>query len=126
LGHFTTAHRENDPARPKANEETSGFRPEERAELDRWFGLGWHDTFRLFEQGPDHYTWWSSRFGVRAKNIGWRIDLIVASHGAKPFLREAAIHPTVAGSDHCPISVTVDPAIVGTPAAAKPRRKARA
>ena len=126
MGDFNTAHREIDLARPKANEDTSGFRPEERAELDRWFGAGWIDTFREFEQGPGHYTWWSSRFGVRQKNIGWRIDLVVASHGAKPFLKEAAIHHKVKGSDHCPISVTLDPAIVGTVVVAAPVAQASA
>ena len=117
MGDFNTAHREIDLARPKENKETSGFRPEERAELDRWHRTGWVDTFRLFHEGPGHYSWWSARFGVREKNIGWRLDLILASGGAKPFVREALIHPDVRGSDHCPVSVTLDPRIVGARAA---------
>jgi exodeoxyribonuclease-3 len=113
MGDFNTAHLPIDLARPKQNEKTSGFRPEEREELDRWLQNGWTDTFRVYEQGEGHYSWWSQRQGVREKNIGWRIDMILASPGAMEHLRGAAIHPEVMGSDHCPISVDVDPAICG-------------
>ncbi|MCB9477447.1 MAG: exodeoxyribonuclease III [Deltaproteobacteria bacterium] len=108
MGDYNTAHREIDIARPKANVKNSGFRPEEREEMDRILALGWTDTFRHFEKGPDHYTWWSQRFGVREKNIGWRIDYIMASPGAMKFVKGAAIHPMVMCSDHCPISVRLD------------------
>ena len=112
MGDFNTAHRDIDLARPKQNRETSGFRPEEREEFDRWLREGWVDTFRHFEDGPGQYTWWSQRRGVRAKNIGWRIDYVLASPGAMPFLRRAEIHSEVQGSDHCPISVDLDPHIL--------------
>jgi exodeoxyribonuclease-3 len=114
MGDFNTAHREIDLARPKSNHKTSGFLPIERDELDRWLMNGWTDTFRHFHAGPDHYTWWSQRFGVRAKNIGWRIDYLLASPGAMPFLKSAKIHPDVQGSDHCPISATFDGGILAT------------
>ncbi|MFQ5697904.1 MAG: exodeoxyribonuclease III [Myxococcota bacterium] len=113
LGDFNTAHREIDLARPRQNEKTSGFRPEERAELDRWIRAGWIDSFRAFESGPGHYTWWSQRFGVREKNIGWRIDYVLASPAAMKFVTDAFIHPDTPGSDHCPIGVDLDPAIFG-------------
>jgi len=113
MGDFNTAHREIDLARPKANEKTSGFLPEERAELDRWIQAGYVDTFRAFQSGPGHYSWWSQRFGVRAKNIGWRIDYVLASPAAVKYVRNAFIHPHVTGSDHCPIGVDVDDAILG-------------
>lgn len=113
MGDLNTAHREIDLARPKTNKETSGFLPEERAELDRWVDAGWVDTFRQFESGPDHYSWWSQRFGVRAKNIGWRIDYVLASPAAMKFVRGGFICPDVTGSDHCPVGVDVDPAIFG-------------
>jgi exodeoxyribonuclease-3 len=112
MGDLNTAHREIDLARPRQNVATSGFRPEERAELDRWQRAGWVDTFRHFEPGPGHYSWWSQRFGVREKNIGWRIDYVLASPGAMPHLRAAFIHGHVLGSDHCPVGVDVDDAIV--------------
>ena len=112
MGDFNTAHREIDLARPRDNHGTSGFLPEERAELDRWIGRGYHDTFRRFEPGPGHYSWWCQRGGCRQRNIGWRIDYVLACDAALPFVRAAAIHPTVLGSDHCPVSVTVDPEIL--------------
>ena len=111
MGDFNTAHEEIDIARPKENRETSGFTAIERKEMSRWLAKGWVDTFRHFEKGAGHYTWWSQRFGVREKNIGWRIDYVLASPAAMEFVRGAAIHPEIKGSDHCPISVDVDDAI---------------
>ncbi|MGE0713402.1 MAG: exodeoxyribonuclease III [Planctomycetota bacterium] len=110
MGDFNTAHRELDLARPRQNQRTSGFLPEEREELDRWLRAGWTDTFRREQPAGGHYTWWSQRGGCRERNVGWRIDYALASPGVLPFLRDAAIHPEVLGSDHCPISVSLDPA----------------
>jgi exodeoxyribonuclease III len=113
MGDFNTAHREIDLARPKQNTGTSGFLPEERAEIERWLAAGWVDAFRRFEPGGGHYTWWSQRFGVRAKNVGWRIDYVLASPAAMRFVTDAFIQPDVTGSDHCPVGVDVDPGIFG-------------
>lgn len=114
MGDFNTAPEPIDLARPKQNTKTSGFLPEERAELGRWRKAGWVDSFRHHHPGPGHYTWWSQRFGVREKNIGWRIDLALVSPGALPHLKKASIHPEVLGSDHCPIGVEFDRAILRT------------
>jgi exodeoxyribonuclease-3 len=111
MGDFNTAHREIDLARPKENVATSGFTPEEREELDRWMRAGWVDTFRRVQPGPGHYSWWSQRFGVRARNVGWRIDYVLASPNVLPFLRDAYMRPDVLGSDHCPVGVDLDDAI---------------
>lgn len=112
MGDFNTAHQEIDLARPKDNHKTSGFRPEERAELDRWIDAGWVDTFRAFEADGGHYTWWSQRVGVRERNVGWRIDYIFASPGAMPFVKKAFVCPEIMGSDHCPIGVDLDETIL--------------
>jgi len=114
MGDFNTAHEEIDLARPRQNVENSGFMPIERRAFGRWLRAGWVDTFRHFEKATGHYTWWSQRIGVRDKNIGWRIDYVLASPAAMRFVRHAAIHPEVRGSDHCPVSVDVDAAIFGT------------
>ena len=98
-----------DLARPKENEKTSGFRPEEREALQLWLRAGWTDAFRqLHPEASGAYSWWSQRPGVRAKNIGWRIDLALVSPAALPWLVGAAVHPEVLGSDHCPISIELD------------------
>lgn len=113
MGDFNTAHKAIDLARPTENRETSGFLPEECAEIDRWLAHGWVDTFRRFEKGGGHYSWWSQRFGVRARNVGWRLDYVLASPGAMKFVRGAFHQSHVMGSDHCPVGVDVDPAIFG-------------
>lgn len=113
LGDFNTAHREIDLARPGPNAGTSGFTPIEREALDSWITGGWVDSFRRFEGGPGHYTWWSQRFGVREKNIGWRIDLALATPGCAQHLVHAWHEPHVMGSDHCPIGVAFAPEVVG-------------
>ncbi len=111
MGDFNTAHREIDLARPKQNVMNSGFLPEERAEIDAWIDAGWIDTFRRFETGPGHYSWWSQRVGSRERNIGWRIDYVLASPAAMKFVTGAFIRARVRGSDHCPVGVDLDPAI---------------
>ena len=111
MGDFNTAHNEIDLARPKANVENSGFRPEERAEMQRWVDAGWTDTFRHFHTEGDHYSWWSQRQGARQRNVGWRIDYVLACPSAMRYVRKAFILPEVSGSDHCPVGVDVDAVI---------------
>ncbi len=114
MGDFNTAPHPIDLARPAANRATSGFTDEERAELIRWHDAGWLDTFRHFHPDrADVYSWWSQRFGVRERNVGWRIDHILASPGAQPFLRAAEVYVDVHGSDHCPVGVDIDRAVFG-------------
>ena len=115
VGDFNTAHREIDLARPRENVGTSGFLPIERAALDAWLTGGWVDTFRRFESGPGHYSWWSQRQGARARNVGWRIDYVLASRAAMRWVCGAFIAPAVSGSDHCPVGVDLDPSVVGRP-----------
>ena len=112
MGDINTAHQDIDLARPKQNQKTSGFLPQERAALTGLLDSGWVDTFRHFEKGAGHYSWWSQRAGVREKNVGWRIDLMLASPAAMPFINSAVIEHKVKGSDHCPVGVDVDDAIL--------------
>ena len=108
LGDYNTAHEEIDLARPKTNNKTSGFLPEERAELSRWLDSGWVDTFRKrHAREPGHYTWWRQWGGARENNVGWRIDYVLASPSANRLVTDAFIWPDVTGSDHCPVGVDV-------------------
>ena len=111
MGDFNTAHAEIDLARPRQNADNSGFLPEEREELSRWLRAGYVDSFRHYQAAPGHYSWWSQRSGARQRNIGWRIDYVMVSKAALPFLRGAFIHPKATGSDHVPVGVDMDPAI---------------
>ena len=109
IGDYNTAHEAIDLARPKTNEKTSGFLPEERAEFSRWIAAGWVDTFRAKHPGEEgHYTWWRQWGGAREKNVGWRIDYVLASPSAASRVRDAFIWPDVRGSDHCPVGVDID------------------
>ncbi len=106
LGDFNTAHRMVDLARPKQNKKTTGFTPSERRELTRWFSSGWVDTFRsVHPREPGHYTWWPTRSDCRERNVGWRIDYVLANPVAAERLEDAFIWPHAMGSDHCPLGV---------------------
>ena len=103
-GDYNIAHREIDIHDPKGNKKSSGFLPEERAWLDKFFDNGWVDSFREFHPEPHRYSWWSQRFpSVRLNNKGWRIDYINVTKELKSQLVDAEIYPDVKHSDHCPI-----------------------
>ena len=104
-GDYNTAHKEIDLARPKANVKTSGFLPEERVVLDKLFENDWVDTFRMFNDEGDNYTWWSNRGSARENNVGWRIDYHVVSDNLAADVKNSYHLPHEFGSDHCPIVV---------------------
>lgn len=106
-GDLNVAHQDIDLANPKTNRRNAGFTDEERGNFTRVLEAGYLDTFRKFEAGPKHYTWWSQMANCRLRNIGWRVDYFVASAKLGTALKGAAIHPEVMGSDHCPISLVV-------------------
>ena len=107
-GDWNTAHQSIDLARPKENVRTSGFMPVERKKIDHYISQGWIDTFRLFHDEPNRYSWWTYRFGARERNIGWRIDYFFISQGLIEQCVDADIHHEIYGSDHCPISLKLD------------------
>ena len=104
-GDWNTAHKEIDIANPKANANYSGFMPVERAQLDTYVDHGYVDSFRLFHDEPDRYSWWTYRFGARQRNIGWRIDYFFTNQEFADNISDADIHEDVMGSDHCPVSI---------------------
>lgn len=104
-GDFNVAHTADDLARPRENEGKKGFTKEERSGIDAMLGAGFVDTFRLFQKGNGHYTWWSHFAAARERNIGWRIDYVMASKELVPLIKKASIHSDVFGSDHCPVSI---------------------
>ena len=109
VGDYNTAHHSIDLARPEGNRKSSGFLPEERAELDRWLDAGWVDVFRAqHPDAPGHYTWWRQWGDARANNVGWRIDYVLASPSAARRVRDAFIWAHETGSDHCPVGVDLE------------------
>lgn len=108
-GDYNIAHKEIDIHDPKGNKNNTGFLPEERAWLDKFFENGFVDTLRQVNQGTGIYTWWSQRFPtVRLNNKGWRIDYINVTENLKAKIRDAKAMPDVKHSDHCPVYLELD------------------
>jgi len=106
-GDLNVAHTEIDLKNPKSNRRNAGFTDEERANFTQLLSRGFVDTFREFEKGPGHYTWWSQMGDCRARNIGWRVDYFVTSEKLRPALKRAWISPEVMGSDHCTVGLQI-------------------
>lgn len=104
-GDLNVAHTEDDLARPKENVGKRGFTNEEREGFQNYIDAGFIDTFRLFNTGNGHYSWWTHWAKARERNVGWRIDYVIASAGLKNKIKAASIHTDVMGSDHCPVSI---------------------
>jgi exodeoxyribonuclease-3 len=108
-GDLNVAHKEIDLARPKNNHHNAGFTDEERAGFDNIIAAGFLDTFREFESGGGHYSWWSYMGHSREKNIGWRVDYFCISASLRNKLKKAYILPAVTDSDHAPVAVEMTP-----------------
>jgi exodeoxyribonuclease-3 len=107
-GDLNVAHTPDDLARPKQNVGKAGFTDEERDGFRSMLAAGFVDTYRLFTQGNGRYTWWSYRGGARSNNVGWRIDYFLVSEELTSRVLAAEIHDQTLGSDHCPVSITLD------------------
>lgn len=107
-GDFNCAHEEIDLARPKTNHHSAGFTDEERTGLTNLLNAGFLDTFREKHPAEQRYTWWSHWGKARENNVGWRIDYFFISKSLAKNLVAADIHEAYLGSDHCPISITME------------------
>jgi len=108
-GDYNIAHTPIDIARPKSNENSAGYLPEERAWMDKFTAAGHVDTFRHFHPGEaGHYTWWSYMGSARERNVGWRLDYHCVDKGLLPKVKSSIIRPEVQGSDHCPVEIELD------------------
>lgn len=109
VGDYNVAHLDIDVHDPVRLSKESGFLPEERAWFDRFLSLGFVDTFRKFHPGEkNRYTWWDYRQRARISNKGWRIDYICVTKGLESRVKSAQIHDDIEGSDHCPVSITLE------------------
>jgi exodeoxyribonuclease-3 len=106
-GDYNIAHQEIDIHNPVSNKNSSGFLPEERTWLTKYAAAGFIDSFRMFNQNPEEYSWWSYRANSRNNNKGWRIDYQMASTEMKERLVSADILNQVIHSDHCPIVLEI-------------------
>ena len=102
-GDYNICHKEIDIHNPVSNKDASGFKPEERAWMQKYFEQGFVDTFRHFNAEPHQYSWWSFRANSRANNKGWRIDYIAATANLTANLIESKMFQDAKHSDHCPV-----------------------
>lgn len=103
-GDLNVAHNEIDIKNPKSNRKSAGFTYEERGKMTELLEAGFVDSFRyLYPDKEDAYTWWSYFRDAREKNVGWRIDYFIVSERLKDLIEDSKIHPTIMGSDHCPV-----------------------
>lgn len=108
-GDFNVAHQAIDLARPKANyNKTSGYTQTEIDGLNGILEKGLVDSFRKLFPEKIQYTFWSQRFGARAKNVGWRIDYFLVSNKLESKIKDAFILNDIMGSDHCPLGLEID------------------
>jgi len=105
-GDFNVAHQAIDLARPKPNyNKTSGYTQVEIDGISNIMEQGFVDAYRTLYPEKVEYSFWSVRFGARAKNVGWRIDYFLVDEVLKDKITESQIHTQIMGSDHCPISL---------------------
>jgi len=108
-GDLNVAHKEIDLKNPKTNEANAGFTPQEREKMTRLLSKGFVDTFRLLHPDEvDRYSWWSYRMMARDRNVGWRIDYFLVSERLASKVIDADIEDQIFGSDHCPVTLTLD------------------
>ncbi len=107
-GDYNICHKAIDIHDPVRNKDYTGFKPEERAWMEKLFCNGFIDSFRHFNQEPHQYTWWSAWGTARANNKGWRIDYVNVTEPLKKGLKHAEILPHVKHSDHCPVLLELD------------------
>ncbi len=107
-GDLNVAHNEIDLKNPGPNRGNAGFSDEERGKMTELLGAGFTDTFRYLYPDTVTYSWWSYRMKARERNAGWRIDYFIISDRLKDKLEDAEILTDIYGSDHCPVSVTLN------------------
>ncbi len=104
-GDWNIVHKEIDIKNFKANQKSSGCLPEERAWIDDLFNQGFVDAFRVLNQAPLQYTWWSQRGRARENNVGWRIDYQLVTPNLKARIHQVDIYKGQFFSDHAPLIV---------------------
>jgi exodeoxyribonuclease-3 len=112
MGDFNVAPADADVYAPDIWRERVLFSAPERQALHALFDLGLADAFRLFDQSPASYSWWDYRAGAFRRNLGLRIDLMLASPLLARECLECRIDRTPRGwerpSDHAPVLGTFE------------------
>lgn len=112
LGDFNIAHEARDVHDPAAWEGRVLFSAPERMAFAGLLDLGLVDTFRLFAQPDRSFSWWDYRLHAFKRNLGLRIDHILASRELAPLVRNCAVDKAPRAlerpSDHAPVVVDIE------------------
>jgi exodeoxyribonuclease-3 len=112
LGDYNIAPEDRDVHDPKAWEGQVLVSESEREAFRGLVALGLKDSFRLFEPGADHFTWWDYRMNAFRRKRGLRIDHILLSESLAAACKSCAIDKTPRTlerpSDHTPVIVEID------------------
>jgi exodeoxyribonuclease-3 len=86
-----------------------GTRPEERQLFERILSHGLTDLLRQFQPNDDRlFTWWAPWRNMRQKNIGWRLDYVLASPPLADCARACSVDREFGTSDHGPVTAIFD------------------
>ena len=112
MGDYNITFDDADVWDPVGLKDTIHCTEEERYHLRALIAMGFHDSFRLFEQPAKSYSWWDYRdFGFR-RNRGLRIDHILVSNALRPLVKGCLIDKTPRKnerpSDHAPVMAELD------------------
>ena len=92
---------------PKEKKPIIGQLPEERALLERILSHGLVDLGRALDPDNDAlYTWWAPWRNMRERNIGWRLDYVLASRALAARATSCVVQKEVGTSDHAPVLAT--------------------
>ncbi len=87
-----------------------GQRDDERALVERILSRGLVDVARALSPDDDQlFTWWPPWRNMRQRNIGWRIDYVLASLALARPARSCAVARDVGTSDHAPVVAVLEP-----------------
>ncbi len=107
-GDINTAHEAIDLARPKNNEENTGFLPIERAWISKVIKNDFIDIYRKFYPNKiGAYTYWDIKTRSRERNVGWRLDYFFVDKKILSKIKNTGMLNNYMGSDHCPIWLEV-------------------
>ncbi len=108
-GDWNIAHKKIDLRNWRSNQKNSGFLPEEREWMEALFTTERYvDAFRVVNEEPDQYTWWSNRGRAWDNNVGWRLDYHVVTPGLRDKILRTDIYKDDRFSDHAPLTIDYD------------------
>jgi len=108
-GDLNIARTEMDVHPKERKPQAIGQLPEERAVLERIIGHGLVDVSRALEPDNDQmFTWWAPWRNMKQRNIGWRLDYVLASQSLFERVKSCTIQREVGTSDHAPVVAEFD------------------